>query len=89
MVCDSCATTPSGNTMNATTTRHSVANMATAEICMSPLAIIASHALPAMVPAPIPANMKATPSPKICSAFSLRRRDTSTNSTQVRMSKNS
>ena len=56
---------------------------------MSPLAIIASHALPAMVPAPIPANMKATPSPKICSAFSLRRRDTSTNSTQVRMSKNS
>ena len=41
--------------MNATTTtRHSVANMATAGICMSPLAIIASHALPAMVPCPIP-----------------------------------
>ena len=75
--------------MNATTTRHSVASMATTEICTSPLAIIASHALPASVPTPMPANMNATPSPKMCRAFSLRRRDTSTNSTQVRMSKNS
>ena len=37
----------------------------------------------------MPQNMKATPSPKMYRAFSLRRREASTNSTHVRMSKNS
>ena len=75
--------------MNAVVTRLSVAIMETTVICTSPLATIVSSTSPVIVPSAMPANMNATPKPKMRSAFSPRRRDASANSTQVRMSNNS
>ena len=63
--------------------------MATTLACRLPPATSASTMWLAALPSAMPQNMKATPSPKMYRAFSLRRREASTNSTQVRMSKNS
>ena len=63
--------------------------MATTLACTFPPATRVSRMWLAALPSAMPQNMKATPSPKMYRAFSLRRREASTNSTHVRMSKNS
>ena len=63
--------------------------MATTFACTFPLDTRVSKMWLAALPSAMPQNMKATPSPKMYRAFSLRRREASTNSTHVRMSKNS